>query len=94
MGQSYSNQLQLAKDMVQGLYDRQKELEYVIKALNDQIIVLKNTMMFEEDINKYEERVKFFERNMRDDVMVEMIKDIKYIKDQEEALGNVIKIKQ
>ena len=93
MEQSFKKQIDLAKYTTQGLYDRRKELDYLVKALNDQLSVLKEMGMFSEIVDEYERLVKEYEKQT-EELISFMLDDVKYIQDQEREIGNIFKIKR
>ena len=93
MEQSFKKQIDLAKYTTQGLYRRKGELDYLVKALNDQLSALKEMGMFSEIVDEYERLVKEYEKQT-EELISFMLDDVKYIQDQEREIGNIFKIKR
>jgi len=93
MEQSFKKQVDLSRYASQGLYDRTKELDYLVRALNDQLSTLKDVGMFSEIVDEYKRLVKEYEKQTKDLISF-MLDDVKYIQDQERAIGNIFKIKR
>ena len=90
--QSLKNQQQLAENMIQSLYNRQNEIEYVDTQIKIHLEGLMNIGMFKEVIEPLMDiyTKKFIP--LKENLVVGILSDISYVQQQEEQIGHSIKI--
>ena len=88
--QSFKTQLALAQDMVQSLYNRYNEVEYVDGRIKDLLQMLEEVGMFYEIIETLGEiyQNNFFP--LKEELTTGILSDIKYVQEQEEGLESII----